>query len=212
MLTLYTYENQRPDREIIEKYIIKGLKYTYLTATAALATQREKDKLIPDEQRFTDVDGQERKYALFGDVLRAWAKEEFSLSSRGDEKTMLFRAMDEVSKGNTQLRDLLRHDFSSWIRILYDLAAEGIDLRKTQLPQEKRDQLVNPLIETHLKNIQSFFYNSLDKEGKQLFESAVREYLSLKPAPTDLVIMEGFTFLTELQVWLLQNCEKRGRK
>ncbi|HZG70097.1 MAG TPA: hypothetical protein VEY51_01050 [Chondromyces sp.] len=212
MLTLYTYENQRPDREVIEKYIIKDRKYTYLTATKALATQRENDQLIPDVQRFTDEDGQERKKALFADVIRAWTKEEYALSSRGDEKTMLFRAMNEVSKGDTHLRELLRHDFSSWIRILYDLAAEGIDLRRTQLPQGKRDQLVNPLIETHLKNIQTSFYNSLDKEGKRLFESAAREYLSVKPAPNDLVIMEGFTFLTELQKWLIQNCEKKGKE
>ncbi|NRR19748.1 hypothetical protein [Brevibacillus sp. MS2.2] len=212
MLTLFTYENQRPDRELIEKFIIKDRKYTYLTATKALATQRENDHLIPDDQRFMDDDGQERTKALFADVIRAWTKEEFVLSSRGDEITMLFRAMDEVSKGNTHLRDLLRHDFSSWIRILYELAAEGIDLRKTQLPQEKRDQLVNPLIETHLKNIQASFYNSLDKEEKRLFESAAREFLAAKTAPNELVIMEGFTFLTELQKWLIQNCEKKGKE
>ncbi|RNB92512.1 hypothetical protein EDM56_02115 [Brevibacillus fluminis] len=212
MLTLFTYENQRPNRTVLEKFVFKGRKYTYLTATKALAVKRVEDGVIPDEQLLNDEKGNSRKLALFAEVIRAWTKREFDLSSRGEEKTMLFRAMNEVSKGDPKLRDLLRHDFPSWIRILYDLAGQGIDLRSVNLPADKRNQLVNPVIETHLKDIQSSFYNMLDREGKKVYEAAARDYLSTSPVPFDLVVMEGFTFLTDLQKWFIKQCDESGKE
>lgn len=211
MLTLYTYENQRPDRSLIEKNIIKGRNYTYITATKALASVREREGLIPEHQRLEDDRGEKRKMILFSNIIRAWTKRRYALSSRGEEKVMLFRAMNEVSKGTPQLRDLLRHDFASWIRILYGLAALGIDLRFTSLPDEKRKQLVNPVIETHLKDIQSSFYVRLEAEGKRLFEAAARDYLQTDSSPTDLVIMEGFTYFNDLQQWFIEQCSKQGK-
>lgn len=212
MLTLYTYENQRPDRSQIEKSIVKGRSHTYITATKALASVRERDGLIPEHQCMQDDKGEHRKMALFANVLRAWTKQKYALSTRGEEKTMLYRAMNEVSKGTTHLRDLLRHDFSSWIRILYKLAALGIDLSQTPLPKEKQEKLVNPIIETHLKDIQSSFYAQLMNVGKRLFEEAAREYLKTDPAPTELIIMEGFTYFTDLQQWFIKQCSKQGRE
>lgn len=212
MLTLYTYENQRPNRSLIEKNIVKGRQYTYITATKALASVRESEGLIPEHQRLEDDRGEKRKMILFANIVRAWTKQKYALSSRGEEKTMLFRAMNEVSKGTTHLRDLLRHDFSSWIRILYGLAALGIDLRHTSLPDEKRKQLVNPVIETHLKDIQSSFYDRLEAEGKRLFEAAARDYLQTRSSPTELVIMEGFTYFTDLQQWFIEQCRKQGKE
>lgn len=212
MLTLFTYENQRPDRSVIERNIIKGRKYTYITATKALASVREREGLIPEHQHLEDDRGDRRKMILFSNIIRAWTKQTYALSSRGEEKVMLFRAMNEVSKGTTQLRDLLRHDFASWIRILYGLAALGIDLRYTSLPEEKRKQLVNPVIETHLKDIQSSFYIRLEAEGKKLFEAAARDYLKTTSSPTSLIIMEGFTYFTDLQEWFIEQCSKQGKE
>ncbi|WP_149847131.1 hypothetical protein [Paenibacillus sp. 37] len=212
MLTLYTYESQRPDNNLIEKNIIKGRNYTYITATKALASVREREGLIPEHQYLEDDRGEKRKMILFSNIVRAWTKQTYMLSSRGEEKVMLYRAMNEVSKGTEHLRDLLRHDYSSWIRILYALAAQGIDLRHTSLPDEKRKQLVNPVIETHLKDIQSSFYDRLEAEGKRLFEAAARDYLKKVSSPTDLIIMEGFTYFTDLQRWFIEQCSKQGKE
>ncbi|MDT9722275.1 hypothetical protein QVE09_25525 [Paenibacillus sp. ClWae2A] len=212
MLTLYTYDNQRPAESEIKNLIIKERSYTYLTATMAIATQREKDGLIPAEQVFQDDEGKDRKKALFADVLREWTKREYLLAPRGEAKTMLFRAMDEVSKDDISLRNLLRHDFMSWSRLLYDLAAQGIDLRIEELSKIKKDQLVNPKIEDYLKEIQKTFYDNLRRENKKIFEQAIREYLTNNQITTDIVIMEGFTFLTDLQKWFIEQCEKQGKE
>ncbi|WP_438447067.1 hypothetical protein [Gorillibacterium sp. sgz5001074] len=212
MLTLISYDFKRPDRAQIEQFIIKGRNYTYVTATKALAAERERNGLIGEAQRFTNDKGETKKMALFADLIRAWTKQTYNLSSRGEEKTMLFRAMDAVSRNDVILRDLLRHDYSSWIRVLYDLAAEGINLQQHPLPQSKRDQLVNPVLEKHLKNIQSSFYDQLRGVKKRLFEDAAREYLAIHAAPTELIIMEGFTYLTELQKWFIQQCDKQNKE
>ncbi|MGY5484116.1 hypothetical protein [Paenibacillus sp. ALE2] len=211
MLTLFTYENQRPDRSQIQEFIIKECSFTYLTATKALASKREEDALIPNEQCFKDEKGHERKMALFAEVLRGWTKQKYKLASRGESKMMLFRAMDEVSINNPRLRDLLRHDFASWSRLLYELAAQGINLHYMQLPRDKQERLVNPMIEGYLKEIQHSFYKRLELENKRLFEEVAREYILENSPPTNLVIMEGFTYLTDLQRWFIEQCDKQGK-
>ncbi len=212
MLTLFTYSNQRPAESQVRDLIIKDRSYTYLTSTKALASERGKDGLIPVEQFFRDDAGEERKMALFADVLREWTKRKYSLAPRGEAKTMLFRAMDEVSKDDISLRNLLRHDFMSWSRLLYDLAAQGIDLRVEELSKIKKNLLVNPKIEDYLKQIQKTFYDNLRRENKKIFEQAIREYLMSNQITTDIVIMEGFTFLTDLQKWFIEQCEKQGKE
>ncbi|SDE92097.1 hypothetical protein SAMN04488542_103215 [Fontibacillus panacisegetis] len=197
---LCTYENSRPSDALIKQEMIMGKSYLYVTATKALA--RERKELIPRTQIWED-----KKCALFNDFLKGVLKEKgVKFATRGEEKTFLKRALKEVAADDILLHDLFHKDTNSFLRVFYDLATQGIDLRYTSLPQEKLDCLVNPELGRYLIAIHNSFHNEMKAKNRELFETAARKFLLNGFAPESVVIMEGFTFFTELQKLFVQTC------
>ncbi|ERM19684.1 hypothetical protein [Brevibacillus laterosporus] len=197
---LCTYENSRPSDELIKQELIAGRSYLYITATKALAHERK--ELITETQIWDD-----KRCVLFSDFVQGSLKQAgVKFATRGEEKTFLKRALKEVAADDTLLHDLFNKDTNSFLRVFYDLATQGIDLRYTSLPQEKLDCLVNPELGTHLIAIHNAFHNEMEAKNRMLFESAARKFLLNEFAPESVVVMEGFTFFTELQKLFIQIC------
>lgn len=199
MLKLVTYSGKRPTNDEIKKQIFWGKSYTYLVATKAL--EREREDLFQNHQKV-----KERRIGVFEDVLREWVKQEYKIAGKGEEITLLKRAIAKVAKSDETLAEVLRKDVSTWMDALAKLAVENIDLSQP-LPDNLQKRLVNPYVGELLAKLQQVYYDLLDKKQYQLFERAVRNYLcnnfnSFKP----IVIMEGFTYLTPLQRFFVEVC------
>lgn len=203
MQYLYTYEQSRPTDDQIRDEIIAGREYMFITATKALA--RERRNLIPsDQQSKRDL----KPVALFGDVLRTLLlQNHIPFATRGEEKTFLNRALKNVSGGNSSIFELLRKDASSLLRVLYDLGAQGIDLRNGGIPLPKLDLLVDQKLGTYLVQIHNEFHRQLQQEKLALFDCAGRGFLSGGSfRPKTVVILEGFTYFTDLQKFFIDTC------
>ncbi|MEK3865838.1 hypothetical protein MHH60_20425 [Paenibacillus sp. FSL H7-0716] len=201
---LCTYDNSRPADEIIQRELIAGRPYIYVTATKAMANERR--ALIPEHQK---SELERKPSALFGDFIRNELRQaNWRFATRGEEKTFLKRAFKTVASGSPLLLDLFHKDSASFLRVLYDLSVQGIDLRNMDLPKEKLEQLVNPQLGDYLVDIHRAFHDGLEGVGLSLFDGSGRDFLLRQFTPKPVVIMEGFTFLTEMQHLFIQNCIK----
>lgn len=208
IITLLTYDNKRPEAEEIEKLIL-GKDYTYVVATKALERERKKSGLIPVHQEFKSPTGDPARIAVFNDLVRQWAKKYIPVASRGEEKTILMRAIRVVANSDPELQDVLKKDISAWVRALSELAAEGLDLSQG-LNREKQEKLVNPLVGDLLEKLQQKYYEELANNKRELFERAARIFFERYYKPTPVIIMEGFTYLTELQKRFVEVCDQKG--
>ncbi|MFB3164506.1 hypothetical protein ABLO26_24400 [Neobacillus sp. 179-J 1A1 HS] len=209
MLKLITYEGKRPDADQIQTKIIEKREYLYIVATKALEQEREKEQLLPAHQ----VPQQEKKpIAVFHQLLREWIGGASTIASRGEEKTMIRRSIQKVAEKDEVLRNVLRQDVSSWVKALADLAADGHDLTNT-IPDHLKNQLVNPFVGKLLQQLQQEYDREFFLNEKCLFEKEARERLPyLVEYVKPLIIMEGFTFLTPLQKYFVEVCDKVGRE
>lgn len=207
MLIWYRYKKARPDDSLIQQQIIGNRPYIYITATKALS--RERRSLIPDSQ-YREENGKQKRHVVFADFIRMWLKDHrYSIASRLEEKTVLSRAMERAASGNEKLVDLFRKDARSWTRVLTRLAAEGVDTSRHPLPDHLQKLLVNPVIEAHLNKIQQEFYIELKRLNLRFFDEAARHFLLTSCNSWPLVIMEGFTYFTELQKLFIEACIKQ---
>ncbi|MGA8942816.1 MAG: hypothetical protein WB502_08905 [Thermoactinomyces sp.] len=199
MLKLVTYAGRRPTNDEIKKQSFLGKSYTYLVATKAL--ERERKDLFQNHQKV-----KERRIGVFEDVLREWVKQKYKIAGKGEEITLLKRAIAKVAKSDETLAEVLRKDVLTWMDALAKLAVENIDLSQT-LPDDLQKYLVNSYVGELLTKLQQAYYDLLEKKQYHLFERAVRNYLcnnftSFRP----IVIMEGFTYLTPLQQFFVEVC------
>lgn len=205
MATLYTYANSRPTSQQIRSEIIKERPYLYITATKALA--KERHEIIPVRQQETD----RKKIALFADVIRLFLKQnQYHIATRGEERTLFQRSVEQVFAHNPSFIELFRKDTTSWINVLRDLATKGIDLTLHALPPHLSDILVHPDMEVHARELHRAFGKKLHDNKLQFFETAAFEFLTTQFIPEPVVIMEGFTFFTELQKLFIKACVDRG--
>lgn len=204
--TLYTYANSRPSNLQIDKELIKERPCMYLTATKALA--KERMKIIPSWQT-DELSG--KKIALFADAIRLLLKQNnIRVASRTEERTLFYRSLEEAFAHNSSLKELFRNDAKSWLNVLRDMATKGIDLVSNPLPSNMSSILVHQDLEFHLRVLHKKFVEQLKDNGLEFFESGVNAFLTTQFEPKDIIIMEGFTFLTEMQRLFVQACIDKG--
>lgn len=209
LLTIYTYKNSRPSDEQVLQLLAGEENYTYLTATKALA--RERYNLIPPTQHFLNRRGKKVRKALFSEVLQGWIKDKFPVVSRGEEKVILLRAIDDIAKTDPVLAGMLRQDRESWLRVFADLSARKVDLSHG-LPPEWQARIVNPSLIPTLLRLKTAVKGHLQQNGMHTFEEAFYLFIEQYYEPSPLIIMEGFTYLTELQKAFIDSANAKGAK
>ncbi|WP_144553373.1 hypothetical protein [Bacillus sp. X1(2014)] len=209
MLKLITYEGKRPDASQIRTKLIEKREFHYIVATKALEQERANEQLLPAHQ---SPQNESKPIAVFHQLLREWVGGAAMIASRGEEKTMIRRSIQKVADTDEVLKNVLRQDVSSWVKALADLAAVGHDLTKT-IPTHLENQLVNPFVGQLLQQLQQEYDREFFLNDKCLFEKEARSRIrNLVEYVKPLVIMEGFTFLTPLQKYFVEVCDKFGRE
>jgi hypothetical protein len=215
LLKLITYDGKRPNASDIKANIIKNRSYSFLVATKALEKVRLEDSILPSHQkkqsRKIPTPNNKRDYpmAVFNPVLREWiGKQGAKIASRGEEKTMISRAIKRVADKDESLKKVLKQDLDSWVKALADLASNGHDLTNG-IPNLLKSKLVNPFVGMLLEELQKEYYREFMDNDKRLFEKEAREQIPHLPL-TEVIIMEGFTFFTPLQKFFVNECHRLG--
>lgn len=205
MTRVWTYALKKPNDVKIKQLIGKDT-YTYIVATKAMA--RERRALLPADQ----TNKENKSVAVFQDVISLWLEKAGEpIATKNERNVLLRRAIDDVTTQDPSLTDILKTDLSSWLKALGNLAETGTNLTHGWLP-DKHASLVNPFVGDLLEKLQKAYYEQLGSSGRVLFEEAARRYFRQQYAPTQVVILEGFTFLTELQKLYVKECTRLGAR
>lgn len=116
--------------------------------------------IIPEQQVFETLSGEKKKTALFTEVLRHWSGYHYKIASRGVELTTITRAIQTISAISEPMREILIQDRSSWLKVLSELAAQGIELSEG-FPELLRKKLVNLTMTDTLLKLQVEYYKQL---------------------------------------------------
>ena len=215
----YVYAEAPPSAELIAEQVGLSLKdqdgggdpYTYVVATAALASKRVREGFGQLHQVNSNLNGggsdASKPQLVFHQAIRALMGT--PVLSRAEEHTLIARAAREVAAGNEAAAAALRHDVFSWRDALISLDEHGYDLRE-HLPEEVESRVVHPEVGRVLQVLQREYRMLQQDEQKRPFEAAARTFLEKAFRPTPLVIMEGFSRLTPLQRLFLDRCCQLG--
>ena len=209
IIKLIHYNNQLSNKRIKDE-VLDDKSYTYIVATKNLEKQRY--EVINDEvQEFMthDVD---KKIAYFKDLLKEWTKEKTNIATFGEAKTLLNRAIKN-KYGSSDFKNTFQKDIDIWLDTMSELTAKGIDFSQKvtkELEQELKSKAINDILFDAMKSLQVEFYKLLKNENKHFFPKAAREYLEYHYNPTEVIILEGFTYLTDLQKYYIKKKKKKG--
>lgn len=216
-----TYEGEPPSDDVLRTHL--GLPYLnrwkgtdpmpdywYLVPTAGLEWQRR--NLAPNiqiqERLRREADSREEfgVKLLFRKALVHFMAlgPKPRIATRVSELVHLRRAMLSLEL-DSERREQLRRDRYAWIEAFRAVEEqEDIDLTN---PVENEQRFVHPDVAGLMREIQAGFHQQLDSQGEKTFEVAAREFLrsdDFQPPP--LVVMEGFTRLTPLQLLFVERC------
>jgi hypothetical protein len=217
----YVYSESPPTAEVIAERLNITLNqipeshstYTYVTATAALAARRKREGFGQRHQ----VDPQARPndpnagqpHLVFHNVLRVLLNTQ--VLTRAEEQTLVTRAAHVVANEDAAAAAALRRDVFAWRDALRELDERGFDLRNG-LPAEVANRIVHPGVANVLVQLQQEYRRLQDIEEKKPFEAAARAFLEYNFRPTPLIIMEGFSRFTPLQLLFIDRCLHHGAR
>jgi hypothetical protein len=215
-----TYEGEPPHDDVLRKHLRlpylntwKGTDpmpdYWYLVPTAGLERQRR--NLAPNTQIQERLRRNPNSRDEFGvKLLFRKALVHFmalgpkpSIATRVSELVHLRRAMLSLEM-EPERREQLRRDRYAWIEAFRAVEEQGLDLTN---PLEHEHLFVHPDVAVLMGEMQAGFRQQLDSQGEVTFEAAARAFfLSDDFQPPPLVVMEGFTRLTPLQLLFVKRC------
>jgi hypothetical protein len=200
-ILLQPYAGEPPTDDMIRRaYDLGGDEYLYLTATMAL--ERRRERIAPPVQQ---ADG--GAHLVFHKALRLLAGR--PLLTRTEERVALLRAAQEIARDDPVLGAQLRHDVTSWLGALSELAERGVHL-ESGVPEDLADRVVHPRVCELLLALQSACRRQHEDFGRETFEDAARAFLDGEFRPPRKVVMEGFTYLTPLQHYFAARCAEQG--
>lgn len=215
-----TYEGEPPHEEVLRKHLglpylktWKGMNpmpdYWYLVPTAGLEWQRR--NLAPTIQIQERLRRQANNQHDFG-VKLLFRKALMHFMALGPKPRIATRVSELVhlrrvvfSSLDARKQEQVWRDRYAWIEALRAMEEQGLDL--TNNPLEYEHLFVHPDVAKLMGEIQTGFRQQLEEQGEVTFEAAAREFLlsdDFQPPP--LVIMEGFTRLTPLQLLFVDRC------
>jgi len=122
-IALQPFDGAPPADETLRRVLaLNSDNYLYLTATLAL--ERWREEMAPPRQQTDDG-----PHLVFHKALRLLMGRPHL--SRTDERVALLRAAQEIARADPGLGAQLRHDVSSLLEALADLAGQGIHLEGT---------------------------------------------------------------------------------
>jgi hypothetical protein len=187
--------------EIVHRLGLSGTSYTYITATAALKAERTREGVFASHQR----DARTTDPVLrFDEVLR----ERFPspVLSRTRERIYLLRAIKRALASDAKVENFVRRDVASWLDALAELAHRGIDLTRDPAPAE----ILSTIVGETLRTLQRAHRDERPSAALRTFEEAAYELLQGRVELGEVVVMEGFTFLTPLQRRFVDACLAQG--
>lgn len=203
-VSLWAYAGRPPESAAIRRaFGLDGCRFTYFVATTA--QEAERGDLQPAGQR---DEGRFHGYALvFAAAVRALMGGAAGLS-RSEERILTGRALAQVA--SSELDELrLRHDVAAWAEALADFDARGIDLAT----EGARLTWAHPALGDLLAKLREARTNAAltDYQGAvEGFEATARRWALDGPDLGDVVVFEGFTFLTPLQELVIETAAGAG--
>jgi hypothetical protein len=217
----YVYSESPPTAEVIAERLNITLNslpesqstFTYVTATAALAARRKREGFgqrhqVDPRSRPNDPNAGQ-PHLVFHNVLRVLLNTQ--VLTRAEEQTLVTRAAHVVANENAAAAAALRRDVFAWRDALREFDERGFDLRNG-LPAEVANRIVHPGVAHVLVQLQKEYRRLQDIEEKKPFEAAARAFLEYSFRPTPLIVMEGFSRFTPLQLLFIDRCLHHGAR
>ncbi|GHO61329.1 hypothetical protein KSC_002210 [Ktedonobacter sp. SOSP1-52] len=184
--------------------------YWYLVPTAGLEWQRR--NLAPEiqiQERLRREISRQQEFGvklLFRKALIHFMAlgPQPRIATRVSELVHLRRAVFSLDL-EPEMREQVLRDRYAWIEAIRAVEEEGLDLTVSSLEHE--NLFVDPAVAELMGKIQTSFRQQLTSQDEVLFETAARAFLlsdDFQPPP--LVVMEGFTRLTPLQLLFVERC------
>lgn len=218
---LHAYEGEPPEDALLRSEFLRDAAYTYVVATSA--QERQRQALAPPHQRAAGTSDHrpagklaaERRpaYEGRGEVFLAFPKMVRHLMAepcltRSEQRVLVRRAILDVA-GTPEERTRLLHDLGPLSDALEELEARGIDLADGHPPPD--GEFASPQLLQLLADLQHALRPHLARSGLPTFEQAARRWLVGVPPFGDLLVLEGFTFLTPLQRLMVERFSASGR-
>ncbi len=195
-------------REAIPEISDDDISWAYLVATGALERLRGADFQSPLQLVDRNDAPRAQPVLVFHKVLRHWVRER--TLRRYEERTLLVRVMRDIAASDETRRRMLEHDVLAWRDVLVRLDEEGIDL-EDGVPGAISERLVRASLGPFLRELQRLFRARVGHTGAGgSFEYVARRFLARGFRPPQVVVLEGFTRLTELQRFFVHCCVERG--
>lgn len=218
---LHTYEADPPSNDIIRAAFLNDTDYTYVVATTA--QERLRRVLAPPHQHppaaaptmsstavtaspGTRYDpGTEDVFLTFPKTVRHLMGR--TCLTRSEERVLVRRAIHDVAATDAD-RVRLLHDVAPLTDALAELAGRGIDL--ATCPPPVAESFASPQLLDLLRDLQAVMAAKVAAMSSTTFETAAREWLESTPSLGQLLVLDGFTFLTPLQRLLVDRMAVAG--
>ena len=202
----------RESIELTDQDTGEEVPYTYIVATMALQARRgNKEGFGQRHQRKDGPADSSEVLLVFHNAIRHFMNR--PLLTRAEERVLLQRSIKRVTAEDGAMGIQLRQDLFAWMQALADVDELGWDLTDG-IPDGLADKLVHPRVGTILQALQREYRRQQAEfaGNKSTFEAMAYKYLQEDYRPTPIVIMEGFTFLTDLQKLFIERCLSQGAK
>lgn len=200
-VALHLYAGDPPPlTEVIDRlHLVEDC--TYLTANSAIQRQRVDEGLHPI--RRVTPDGQVA-LAFFKAIRQVMGRPTLS---RTEQRVLFRRAVGHL---DLPPRDVgrLRRDAALWVDALAQLEATGHPMDTEALVDLCATRQLAELVEVVRTTVRRM--QEATEDGRLSFERTVRDWIAEASPLGPQLVMEGFTFLTPLQHFLIDSAAARG--
>lgn len=218
---LARYQGRPPTSAQIHQSLNLPKRFHYLTATKAQSRLRDAspelaegllDQLLPDRPD-PPLEGRPdapRHALVFRDFFtQQLQKADVAILPRSLEQTLLERAARILVQDDPAAARRLQQDVESWRRALEKVEECGA-LNPGELTDELSSQLVHPALKPQLSKLHEIYTQLQDEEQAYSWPRAASRHIDKHYQAPPVVIMEGFTRLTDLQRRFILRCRAQG--
>ncbi|EHR1106460.1 NERD domain-containing protein [Vibrio parahaemolyticus] len=210
--TLAALNQHLPSDVTIDKHALhlvatRPLEQLRQTDASSVLTKESQQYDVEQDKAHTSAKVNEGQYILHFDSYLRFAQGTGHFCSRSEEYLLVTRTIEHIFSNDPLRKEQLLHDAHTIRDALVQLDSYGIDLNDyASIPSEFDYAWHDLRLREDLQQIQTEFKERLHDEGKKTFEERTRRWLEHSYQPAGVVVMEGFSFLTPLQLAFIKRC------
>lgn len=197
-----------PNDTLLDVLGLQGKEYSYFVATRELERRRSNSNSVVPEHQWAQPQGNETsrqpRLAFYPAIRHLMNRSD--LLTRAEERLLLLRVIKEFEQDSVVAAQL-KHDVFAWRNVIAEMWEEDRDLRES-IPADLENQLVNTKVGQVLQDLQRQYVKYQEDVEKITFEQAAIFFLKHGYRPTPNIVMEGFTYLTAMQIRFIETCKQ----